>query len=59
MIIGKEIAITSLKGDAVFSYKLNENGDSVLVWHDGNSTNITEEQINTEQARLQTIEDNK
>ena len=59
MIIGKEIAITSLKADAIFSYKLNENKESVLVWHDGNSTNITEEQIDTEQARLQTIEDNK
>ena len=59
MMIGKELAILSLKVDAIFSYKLNENKESALVWHDGNSTNITEEQIDTEQARLQTIEDNK
>ena len=32
---------------------------STLVWHDGNPTNITNEQILTKQAELQALEDNK
>jgi len=48
-------ALLSLKSDAVVTYK----ADGTLEWLDGNPTNITEEQINTEQERLQVIEDNK
>ena len=55
MIVTKLEAILSLKNDAVVTVR-NEKD---IEWHDDNPTNITEEQINTEQQRLQTIEDNK
>ena len=56
IIVDKMEAIKSLK-----PYPLNVTvrNESEIEWHDGNPTNITEEQITTEQARLQVIEDNK
>ena len=36
----------------------NDDLDNI-VWHDGNTDNITKEQILTKQTELQTIEDNK
>ena len=55
MIVTKLEAILSLKKDAVVTVR-NEKD---IEWHDDNPTNITEEQINTEQQRLQNIEDSK
>jgi len=55
MIVTKLEAILSLKNDAVVTVR-NEKD---IEWHDDNPTNITEEEINNEQQRLQTIEDNK
>ena len=48
-------AILSLKSDAVVNFK----ADGTLEWLDGNPTNITNEQIENEQKRLQAIEDAK
>tara|TARA_R100000152_G_C6625607_1_gene74878 strand:- start:59 stop:253 length:195 start_codon:yes stop_codon:yes gene_type:complete len=55
IIVTKVDAILSLKNDAVVTVR-NEKD---IEWHDDNPTNITEEQINTEQQRLQNIEDSK
>ena len=55
IIVTKVDAILSLKKDAVVTVR-NEKD---IEWHDDNPTNITEEQINTEQQRLQNIEDSK
>jgi hypothetical protein len=55
MIVTKVDAILSLKNDAVVTVR-NEKD---IEWHDNNPTNITEEQINIEQQRLQSIEDSK
>ena len=55
MIVTKLEAILSLKNDAVVTVR-NEKD---IEWHDDNPTNITEEQINNEQQRLQDIEDDK
>ena len=55
MIVTKLEAILSLKNDAVVTVR-NEKD---IEWHDDNPTNITEEQITTEQKRLQDIEDAK
>jgi hypothetical protein len=55
MIVTKVDAILSLKNDAVVTVR-NEKD---IEWHDNNPTNITEEQINIEQQRLQSIEDAK
>ena len=55
IIVTKVDAILSLKNDAVVTVR-NEKD---IEWHDDNPTNITEEQINTEQQRLQNIGDSK
>jgi hypothetical protein len=55
MIVTKVDAILILKNDAVVTVR-NEKD---IEWHDNNPTNITEEQINIEQQRLQSIEDSK
>ena len=55
IIVDKMEAIKSLKPDA----QVTVRNESEIEWHDGNPLNITEEQITTEQARLQVIEDNK
>lgn len=48
-------AITSIKKDAQVSY----SGEDInnLEWHDGNPTNITNQQILTKQSELQALED--
>ena len=48
-------AILSIKKDAKFCY----SGDDIntLEWHDGNPTNITNQQILNKQKELQAIED--
>ena len=43
-------AIRAIKSDAVFS----TIADGSIVWHDGNPTNITQEQIDTKLAELKT-----
>jgi len=45
-------AIWHLKNDA--QYTITQDGLSTLVWLDGNSTNITNAQINTKLAELET-----
>ena len=45
-------AIWDLKNDA--QYKIGEEGLSSLVWLDGNPTNITNSQIETKLAELET-----
>ena len=45
-------AIWHLKNDA--QYTITQDGLSTLVWLDGNSTNITNTQINTKLAELET-----
>jgi len=45
-------AIWHLKNDA--QYTIGQEGLSTLVWLDGNSTNITNTQINTKLAELET-----
>jgi len=45
-------AIWHLKNDA--QYTMGQEGLSTLVWLDGNSTNITNTQINTKLAELET-----
>ena len=48
--------ILAIKSDAQVSI---ENEDiNKITWHDGNPTNITNEQITTKQAELQTEHDN-
>ena len=48
-------AITSIKKDA----QVSVSGEDIntLEWHDGNPTNITNQQILAKQAELQAIED--
>jgi len=48
-------AIRAIKSDAVFSTL----EDGSIVWHDGNPTNITQEQIDTKLAELQAEYDAK
>ena len=50
-------AILGIKSDAQISYS-NENINT-LEWHDGNPTNITNEQILSKQIELQNAEDNR
>jgi hypothetical protein len=50
-------AILGIKSNAQISYS-NEDINT-LEWHDGNPTNITNEQIIAKQLELQTEEDNK
>ena len=49
-------SILALKADA----KISINGETVndIIWHDGNPTNITNEQILAKQTELQTAYDN-
>ncbi len=49
------IAILAIKPDAEISQMI----DGSLVWHDGNPTNITDEQIATKLAELQADYDAK
>ena len=49
--------ILRIKSDAQISYS-NENINT-LEWHDGNPTNITNEQILSKQIELQNAEDNR
>ena len=50
-------SIIALKSDA----EVSVNGETVndIIWHDGNPTNITNEQILAKQTELQTAYDNK
>tara|TARA_R100000664_G_scaffold27745_1_gene38641 strand:- start:99 stop:389 length:291 start_codon:yes stop_codon:yes gene_type:complete len=48
-------AILSIKSDA----EVTSKADGSLVWHDGNPTNITDEQIATKLAELQADYDAK
>ena len=49
--------IISIKSNAQISY--SEEDINTLEWHDGNPTNITNEQIIAKQIELQAEEDNK
>ena len=48
-------AILAIKSDA----QVTSKADGSLVWHDGNPTNITDEQISTKLAELQADYDAK
>ena len=48
-------AILIIKKDAQVS--VSDNNINTLVWHDGNPTNITNQQILDKQSELQTLED--
>lgn len=48
-------AILSIKLDAQVS--ISNNNITTLVWHDGNPTNITNQQILDKQSELQALED--
>jgi hypothetical protein len=50
-------AILAIKKDAQVS--VSGNNINTIEWHDGNPTNITNEQIVAKQIELQTEEDNK
>lgn len=50
-------AIILIKKDAQIS--ISNNDINTLEWHDGNPTNITNEQILAKQIELQAEEDNK
>ena len=41
------------------SFTIYDDNLDNIVWHDGNTDNITKEQILAKQTELQTIEDNK
>ena len=41
------------------SFTIYDDNLDNIVWHDGNTDNITKEQILTKQTELQTLEDNK
>jgi len=41
------------------SFTIYDDNLDNIVWHDGNTDNITKEQILTKQTELQTVEDNK
>ena len=49
--------ILAIKSDA----QVSVSGDDIntIEWHDGNPTNITNQQILTKQIELQNIEDNR
>ena len=49
-------AVQSLTNKSFTIY--DDNLDSI-IWHDGNTDNITKEQILAKQTELQTVEDNK
>ena len=49
-------AIVAIKADA--KVRIDEEDINRITWHDGNPTNITNEQILTKQAELQTAYDN-
>jgi hypothetical protein len=55
MKIGICETITSIKKDAQVS--VSGNDINTLVWHDGNPTNITNQQILDKQSELQALED--
>jgi hypothetical protein len=55
MKIGICDTILSIKKDAQVS--ISEDNINTLVWHDGNPTNITNEQILSKQVELQALED--
>ena len=48
-------AILAIKSNAQIS--VEDNNINTLVWHDGNPTNITKEQILAKQSELQALED--
>ena len=50
-------AILAIKSDAQVS--INNEDINKIIWHDGNPTNITNQQITDKQAELQTAYDNK
>ena len=49
-------SILAIKPDAEVT--VYDNDINTLIWHDDNPTNITNEQITTKQAELQTEHDN-
>jgi hypothetical protein len=49
MTINRVEAIQAIKSDVQVTQKL----DGTLVWHDGNPTNITDEQISAKMVELQ------
>jgi len=60
MIIGQTDIISSIlaiKSDAEVT--VYDEDINTLIWHDGNPSNITNEQITTKQTELQTDYDNK
>ena len=50
-------AIIAIKSDALVS--ISANDITRIIWHDGNPTNITNEQILAKQVELKTAYDNK
>ena len=48
-------AIIAIKSDAQVS--ISANDITRIIWHDGNPTNITDEQILTKQTELQAVYD--
>jgi len=48
-------AIQAIKADAQVSISADDINE--ITWHDGNPTNITNEQILAKQTELQTVED--
>ena len=50
-------SILAIKSDAEVT--VYDNDINTIIWHDGNTTNITNEQITTKQKELQTDYDNK
>ena len=50
-------AILAIKSDAQVS--IDNEDINQITWHDGNPTNITNQQITNKQAELQTAYDNK
>lgn len=57
MKIGICETILALNSNAQVS--ISAENVNTLVWHDGNPTNITNEQILAKQAELQALEDNR
>ena len=49
----------SVQGLTNTSFTINDDDLDNIVWHDGNTDNITKEQILAKQTELQTIEDAK
>ena len=50
-------AILAIKSDAQMT--IDNEDVNKIIWHDGNPTSITKDQIITKQAELQTVYDNK